>query len=156
MLLSLRRGLHFRASARSESRSRCSAGLISALQLVPNRAPAATLASFPRFRSFRILFPLQRWRHLQSHGPISAPLVVQALASFSGSPKLQGGARGRTNTQTTPGSRFSPSSWRCARSSNSRPQNWRGPQEGEQVHKRAPFMPCYVIHPLGIIALLDI
>ena len=47
MLLSLRRWPHFRASARSESCSRCSAGLISALPLVPNRAPAAALASFP-------------------------------------------------------------------------------------------------------------
>ena len=47
MLLSLRRWPHFRASARSESCSRCSAGLISALPLDPNRAPAAALASFP-------------------------------------------------------------------------------------------------------------
>ena len=47
MLLSLRRWPHFRASARSESCSRCSAGLISALPLVPNRAPAAALTSFP-------------------------------------------------------------------------------------------------------------
>ena len=47
MLLPLRRWPHFRASARSELCSRCSAGLISALPLVPNRAPAAALASFP-------------------------------------------------------------------------------------------------------------
>ena len=47
LLLSLRRGPHFRAPARSESCSRCSAGLISALPLDPNRAPAAALASFP-------------------------------------------------------------------------------------------------------------
>ena len=56
----LQRWPHFRASARSESCSRCSAGLISALPLVPHRAPAAALASFPRFRSFRIVLPLQR------------------------------------------------------------------------------------------------
>ena len=60
MLLSLKRWPDFRASARSESCSRCSAGLISALPLVPHRAPAAALASFPRFRSFRIVLPLQR------------------------------------------------------------------------------------------------
>ena len=47
ILLSLRRWPHFRASAPSESCSRCSAGLISALPLVPNRAPAAALTSFP-------------------------------------------------------------------------------------------------------------
>eukprot|EP00959_Pyramimonas_sp_CCMP1952_P271324 5672212-Pyramimonas_sp.AAC.1 len=33
------------------------------LPLVPNRAPVEALASFPRFRSFRIVPPLQRWRH---------------------------------------------------------------------------------------------
>ena len=68
MLLSLRRWPHFRASAPSESCSRCSAGLISALPLVPNRAPAAALASFPRFRSFRIVLPLQRWPHFCGSG----------------------------------------------------------------------------------------
>eukprot|EP00959_Pyramimonas_sp_CCMP1952_P094547 1977765-Pyramimonas_sp.AAC.1 len=61
MMLSLRRGLHYRASARSKSCSRCSAGVISVLPLVPNRASAAALASCPRSRSFRIVFPLQRW-----------------------------------------------------------------------------------------------
>ena len=66
ILLSLRRRPHFRASARSESCSRCSAGLISALPLVPNRAPAAALASFLRFRSFRIVLPLQRWPHFRT------------------------------------------------------------------------------------------
>ena len=43
----LQRWPHFRASARSESCSRCSVGLISALPLDPNRAPAAALTSFP-------------------------------------------------------------------------------------------------------------
>ena len=66
--LSLRRWPHFRASARSESCSRCSAGLISALPLVPNRAPAAALASFLRFRSFRIVLPLQRWPNFCASG----------------------------------------------------------------------------------------
>eukprot|EP00959_Pyramimonas_sp_CCMP1952_P125339 2620640-Pyramimonas_sp.AAC.1 len=48
MLLPLKRWPHFRASARSGSCSRCSAVLISALPLVPNRAPPAALASlFP-------------------------------------------------------------------------------------------------------------
>ena len=47
IVLPLQRWPHFRASARSEPCSRCSAGLISALPLVPNRAPAAALASFP-------------------------------------------------------------------------------------------------------------
>eukprot|EP00959_Pyramimonas_sp_CCMP1952_P364161 7625820-Pyramimonas_sp.AAC.1 len=45
MLLPLKRWLLFRVSARSESCSRCSAGLISALPLAPNRAPSAALAS---------------------------------------------------------------------------------------------------------------
>ena len=67
VLFPLQRWLHFRASGRSKSCSQCSAGLISALPLVPNRAPAAALASFPRFRSIRIVLPLQRWRHFQCH-----------------------------------------------------------------------------------------
>ena len=71
--LSLRRRPHFRASARSESCSRCSAGLISALPLVPNRAPAAALASFLRFRSFRIVLPLQRWPHFPCHATPTSP-----------------------------------------------------------------------------------
>eukprot|EP00959_Pyramimonas_sp_CCMP1952_P187370 3917963-Pyramimonas_sp.AAC.1 len=47
MLLPLQRWPRFCASARSESYSCCSAGLISALPLVPNHAPIAALASFP-------------------------------------------------------------------------------------------------------------
>ena len=56
--------------------SRCSAGSISALLVVPlplqhgalsvlssAAAAAAALASSPRFRSFQILLPLQRWPH---------------------------------------------------------------------------------------------
>ena len=43
----LQRWPHFHASARSESCSSCSAGLKSALPLVPNRAPSAALTSFP-------------------------------------------------------------------------------------------------------------
>ena len=71
--LSLRRRPHFRASARSESCSRCSAGLISALPLVPNRAPAAALASFLRFRSFRNGLPLQCWPHFPCHATPTSP-----------------------------------------------------------------------------------
>ena len=84
-MLSLKRWPHFRASAPSESRSRCSAGLISALPLVPNRAPAAALASFPRFRSFRTVLPLQRWPHFcasarsESCSRCSAGLISRAM-----------------------------------------------------------------------------
>ena len=71
--LSLRRRPHFRASARSEPCSRCSAGLISALPLVPNRAPAAALASFLRFCSFRIVLPLKGWLHFPCHATPTSP-----------------------------------------------------------------------------------
>ena len=56
-----------------------------------NAALAEALASFSGFRSFRIVFPLQRWPHFRasarsescsrcSAGPISAPLVVPKRA----------------------------------------------------------------------------
>ena len=56
-----------------------------------NAALAEALASFSGFRSFRIVFPLQRWPHFRasarsescsrcSAGPISAALVVPKRA----------------------------------------------------------------------------
>ena len=66
-----------------------------------------------------------------------APLGSDVELEFQ-SPKLGGAQENEKVAKRAPGSRFSLTSWRCTRSSNSRPQNWRGAQEYEKVAKRVP------------------